>query len=184
MTVIILCALMAVATSCWLVHPMMKDAARRRAGLTLCASIGGVALILYLLTGAPDTPSAAALFENEGARAKQRALTGQELTLMQAVAEDTTDIKMQLALGETRLRAGRAEDAVAILENARGLQPNNQDVLSALGFAHYAAAIELAMANDIPGAKARLDTALKIAPENAPYRAQIMRDRDKLSQKP
>jgi cytochrome c-type biogenesis protein CcmH/NrfG len=177
MTVVILCAILTAAAVSWVVHPLMKNKDTRRMGLAIVCIVAPGAILTYLMIGHPDIPSQAALFETTGPRTAARALTGKELSLMQQVAADPDNVKLMVALGDVRLKAGRWEDALAILDTAHGKTPADRDVNLELGAAHdEAAAVLLNRDNDRAGAVDQLQQARAIAPKDAPYLPQVERD--------
>ena len=132
MITIILAALLTVAVTAWLVHPLMKGDRQKRA-FTVMVVLPLCALAFYLWQGRPDMPSAAALFEHDGPRAALRALAKDELKLTQALSQDpgNEDLKTQLgevfyARGLAILSAeGDAQRAAEYLDNALSVAPKN-----------------------------------------------------------
>ena len=132
MITIILAALLTVAVTVWLVHPLMKNNRQKKA-FTVMVALPLCALAFYLWQGRPDMPSAPALFEYDGPRAALRALAKDELKLTQALSQDPSneDLKMQLgevfyARGLAILTAeGDAQRAAEYLDNALSVAPKN-----------------------------------------------------------
>jgi hypothetical protein len=148
MITIILAALLTVAVTTWLVHPLMRSGGRRVARIVMIA-LPLCALALYLWRGHPDMPSAAALFEHDGPRAALRALTKDELRLTQALSQD----------------------------------PDNEELKTQLGEVFYARGLAiLAEEGDRDRAAGYLDSAVSVAPANAPYLKQLKTDRKKIGE--
>lgn len=171
MIVIILGAILTALVTLYLLRPL-----ERRGRMVLAVLIPLAALGLYLWQGNPDIPSAAALFEGEGPRAEQRSLLVQELALMEGLSQTPDDLGLMLALGATRMQAGRIDEAVRILEHARQQAPDHPDVLTELGAAYYAQAVMHLIAEEPDQGLERLYQAQAVAPDHAPYKAQLEAD--------
>ena len=76
MAMAILCA----AVLAYTLHPVMTGASRK-AGWGAMAALMVAALFLYLMLGAPDLPSAAAMFEEGSPRHAARLASQKELVL-------------------------------------------------------------------------------------------------------
>jgi len=181
MITIILCGLLSAFVCAWLVHPLMMTTQTRKSGIIIMAAVAVLGFAIYIFIGHPDLPAQPALFETQGPRAEERALTGQELTFMQALAEDPTDMDMMLALGSVRIQAGRTDDAIAILNVAAAQDPKNNDVKLGLGAAYYRKGMQaLREDNDTNTALMNFDRALQVAPKDAIYREHLITARRKL----
>lgn len=166
MIVISLCALLCALVTALILHDMH----RHRMALLIAMPV--LSLGLYLWMGTPDQPGAPALFERTGPRAEQRALAAQELALMQALSEDDENLTLMLALGTVRMRAGRTEEAIRILEHAQTSAPDDKDVRTELAAAYYAHALSQKQGD----ARLWLEKAYDLAPADAPYRTRLEQD--------
>lgn len=138
MITIIIAALLTVAVTAWLAHPLMKSGDRR--GRVILAALPLCALALYLWRGHPDMPSASALFEHDGPRAALRALTKDELRLTQALSQNPGNKELKTQLGEVfyarglaiLAEEGDAARAAAYLDDALSVAPANAPYLKQL----------------------------------------------------
>lgn len=140
MSVIITAAILTVVVVVFLLAPLMLGSKRQQlqAWVLLMAITAG-AMGLYLWRGAPDTPSAPALFEKAGANFEKRALIRKEAELERQLAANPDDTRLMLSLGEARLQNGHIDEAIAVLDNAYRRDPGNNAIRLKLGAAHYAA---------------------------------------------
>lgn len=175
MTVIVIGAMLAALAATILIRPLAR-AGQRRHAVAVALLVPLAAIGLYLLLGHPDQPSASALFETTGPRAERRALTAQELTVMQALSEQPGNLMLMRTLGDIQMKAGRIDEAVKILEHARAQAPADHDVLAELGAAYYANAIRALMDADKAGALPWLEKADSTAPQDVTYRARLEAD--------
>lgn len=136
-------------------------------------------LSLYLFLGNPDVPSSSALFEQTGPRAERRALVKKELVLMDTLSNEPDNVDLMLALGAVRVRNGRLNDAISILEAALELDTKNKDIRTELGAAYYAAALSEIVLQENPDQNQMtelLQKSLKVAPPDAPYIKKLKQD--------
>lgn len=132
---------------------------------------------LYLWRGEPGLSGAPAFFEaKESPRAQKRALAQQELALIQALAQQPDNLNLMLSLGSLRVKIGRPEDAIVILEQGLEKAPENEEILTEIGAAYYALGIsDLLLSGDRVKALKNMEQSLKYAPENAPYRKELIK---------
>jgi cytochrome c-type biogenesis protein CcmH/NrfG len=175
MIVIFIGAMMTAIVTLVLLRPLAR-AGEKRAVLALSCFIPLAALGLYLWVGHPDMKTSAAMFERAGPRAERRALVAQELTLMQALSQSPDSVRLMLALGDVQMKQGHIDEAVRILEMARGKAPKNHEARAELGAAYYAKGIRLLMDEETGQAKTWLEKAAAVAPGDVSYRKRLVHD--------
>ncbi|GEM_PF-1690058 len=178
MMVMIPAAIMTVIVIVILLAPMMLGGpARQMQGWALLAIMTLSAMGIYLWRGSPDIPSMPALFQTSGPAFEQRAAVKKEMALMRQLAEKPDDAALMFELGVIQLQNGRLDTAIATLGAALTKDPGSEKIRLKLGAAHYAAALsEILLENSQSRALEHFEKALKIAPENAPYRDKMLRD--------
>lgn len=164
---------------------MMGERKEQVQGWGLLVAMTLFVMGVYLWRGEPDIPSQPALFDTQGPLAEKRANFKKEQELALALAEKPEDTERMLALGGVLMKNGNLDDAIAVLSKAHEREPGNAAVRLKLGTAYYAAALSEALLDgDRNRALENFDKAVKTAPEDAPYRDRLLKDRDDFQREP
>ena len=169
--VIILCAVLCAAATLTLIAPVARTRPRLCYALMViipCASLG-----LYLFLGAPGLPSQPALFDTDPQNLEARALVSEELEAMKALSEDPDNIMNIMRLAGLRIGQGHFEDAERLLRASITRFPDEENLKMQLGAALFAHGLLLAENQDFPNSILKLEDALEITPEAAPFRTDI-----------
>ncbi len=183
MTIIIPASIMTALTLLYVLAPIFSKKKEQKKAMILGLIIALSAIGIYVWKGHSDIPSAPALFEKTGQRAELRQIIIFEQDLEIAHKSNPDNLKLSLTLADTKLKLGKIEEAVKLLEQTINKYPENTEVKEMLGSILFGMGMMLKSKGAPKEEIIRIwQKAKKIAPKGATYPTAIDRQMKLISE--